>query len=367
MLATRIIDRYLLAECVKTWFGVVVVLAVLTLGVGFAKFVGRAAAGELPAGTVLAVAGFSALQNMEIVLPVSLLLAVMLTIGRLCRDNEMAALNAGGVGLAQLYRPFLIFALLLAALAAWLSLSVAPKANVSMALLSQEFGLSAQLQAFEPGRFHTLMSGRAAFYAEAKNSDDDSFRDVFIRVRDKAGEETVVTAASAVQQRDEANGRLTLVLRDGWRYEGLPGQPDYRVTRFVEHGVRVDPPTQISEYDLAETDSTTLLLSADVEAEAELQRRLGIPVSVFLLALLGLPLGYLPPRSGRYGKLVLGIMLYLAYANGLRLAEVWLVQGRSPQILGVWWVHVVVLATALIMIGRRQYVFKRFFSQHASS
>ncbi len=359
MLKTRIVDRYLLAECVKTWFGVIAVLAVLTLGVGFAKFIGRAAAGELPAGTVLAVAGFSALENMEIVLPVSMLLAVMLTVGRLCQDNEMAALSAGGVGLAQLYRPFLIFAFLLAAIAGWLSLSVAPKANVSMALLSQQFGIAAQLQAFEPGRFYTLMDGRAAFYAESANRENGSFQDVFIRVRTEKEQETVVTARSAVQQRDEKTDRQTLVLRDGWRYEGIPGQADYRVIRFAEHGVRVDPPSQISEYDLAETDSTTLLLSDDVNAQAELQRRLGIPVSVLLLALLALPLGYLPPRSGRYGKLVLGIMLYLAYANGLRLAEVWLVQGRSPQVLGVWWVHILVLGLALVLIGRRQFVFRR--------
>lgn len=362
MLATRIVDRYLLAECVKTWLGVIAVLVVLTLGVGFARFIGKAAAGELPAGTVLAVAAFSALENMEIVLPVSLLLAIMLTVGRLCRDNEMAALSAGGLGLAQLYRPFMVFAFLLAAIATWLSLSVAPKANVSMALLSQQFGIAAQLQAFEPGRFHTLMNGRAAFYAETVNQDTGNFESVFIRFRNEKEIETVVTAKTAAQQRDKANGKQTLVLRDGWRYEGVPGQADYRVIRFAEHGVRVDPPTQISEYDLAETDSASLFFSDDVQAKAELQRRLGIPASLLILALLALPLGHLPPRAGRYGKLIIGIALYLAYANSLRLAEVWLVQGRTPEIIGVWWVHALMLSIALILIGRRQYIFRRIFS-----
>ena len=192
MLGRRIIDRYLLGECIKTWLGVVMVLAVLTLGVGFARFIARAAAGEIPASAVLAVAGFSALENMEIVLPVSLLLAIMLTVGRLCRDNEMAALNAGGVGLVALYRPFLLFTFLLAAAAAWLSLSVAPKANISMAQLSQQFGIAAQLQAFEPGRFHTLMSGRAAFYAVSVDKQSGAFENVFIRVRAGEKEEETV-------------------------------------------------------------------------------------------------------------------------------------------------------------------------------
>ena len=71
--------------------GAEAVLLVLTLGVGFARVIARAAAGEIPADIVLTVAGYSALENLEIVLPVSLLLAILLAVGRLCRDNEMAA------------------------------------------------------------------------------------------------------------------------------------------------------------------------------------------------------------------------------------------------------------------------------------
>lgn len=366
MLSARIVDRYLLAECIKTWLAVVVVLAVLTLSIGLARFIGQAAAGELPITTVLTVVAYSAVEKMEIVLPVSLLLAVLLTVGRLCRDNEMAALAAGGVGLAAFYRPFLLFALLLGATAAWLSLSLAPQANLALAQLRQQVDVASQLQSFAPERFHTLMDGRAAFYADSKQPQTGEFHNVFIRVRDKNDKEIVVLAKAAVQQSDVDTGQQTLVLHDGWRYEGTPGQASYRIIRFAEHGVHVLPPTGETRRDLDQVSSAALVQQDGIGAEAELQRRIGVPILVVLLALLALPLGYLPPRAGRYGRLIAGVMVYLAYANGLRLAQLWFVQGRTPEVLGLWWVHILVLAIALGLIAWRQGGFALLFTRRAA-
>lgn len=353
-----ILHRYLLRECAKTWAAVIAVLLVLTLGAGFARFIARAATGELPTDVVFAVAGYSAVENLEIVLPVSLLLAILLTVGRLCRDNERAAMAAGGVGLARLYRPFLVFALLLAAAAAWLSLSVGPGAGRAMERLQDGDGTTA-LGVLEPGRFHTLLDGRAVFYAETVDTAGGLMRDVFIRVRQPAAEtgegaETVVVAERAWQRREADGGRRVLVLQDGWRHEGAPGRADYRITRFAEHGVRIAPPPAEVDFGLGEVATVELLSREDAAARAEWHRRLGVPISVLVLAILALPLGEVPPRSGRYGRLVAGILLYVGYANLLRLAEVWLAQGATPAVLGLWWVHAAVLVPALGLIVRRQ-------------
>lgn len=357
-MTSAILYRYILRECVRTWSAVAAVLLVLTLGVGFARFIARAAAGEMPADIVFTVAGYSALENLEIVLPVSLLLAILLTVGRLCRDNEMAAMAAGGAGLAQLYRPFLTFALLLAAVAAWLSLSLGPEAGRAMQRLEGAAGAMV-LGTLEPGRFHTLLDGRAVFYAEAVTDGGRRMRDVFIRVRgssDAAGQpapETVVVADRAWQREAEGDGGRTLVLRDGRRYEGMPGRADYRVIRFAEHGVRVAPPAPELDLEPEERDTSELLGRGGPAARAELQRRLAVPISVLVLALVAVPLGQVPPRSGRYGRLVIGILLYVGYANLLRLAELWLARGVTPPALGLWWVHGLVLAVVPALLAYR--------------
>ena len=133
---TGIIFRYLFAEVGRTWLVVAGVLVFLTLGLGFARFIADAAAGELPVNTVLELALFKLVENLEIVLPVSMLLGVLLTLGRLCRDNEMAALFAGGAGLREVYTPFIVVALLVATLAGTMSIVAAPHAERALARLS---------------------------------------------------------------------------------------------------------------------------------------------------------------------------------------------------------------------------------------
>lgn len=354
MLGISIIDFYLFRECAKSWVTVAGVLTVLTLGVGFARFIASAAAGELPGSTVMTIVAFSLLQNLEIILPISLLLAVMLTVGRLCSDNEMAALTAGGYGPRILYRPFLVFALILSLLAGLLSLDLGPGFERRMSILKSRGDVLATLESFEAGRFRTLIDGRAAFYAETSDVATGEMSDVFIRVKSEDQRETVVIADRALRRSDSEGGRQTLVLWSGWRYEGIPGQGDFRITRFAEHGVHMAPPANKVSFGLEEADTLALLDSEDPEATAEFHLRLSVPLSVFLLALLALPLGNLPPRSSRYAKLVIGILAYVVYANMLRLGAVYISDGILPAWLGLWGVHLLFFGVAVFLILRRE-------------
>src|SRR5699024_9955469 len=228
----HVIRRHLFVEVARTWLVVAGVLLFLTLGLGFAKFIAAAAAGELPVNTVLLLALYSAIENGGIVLPISVLLAVLLTLGRLSRDNEMAAMRAGGAGLGTIYRPFVTLAVLVALLSAGLSLVAAPHANRMMEQLTAKTAASA-LQMLSPGRFRTLLDGKAVFYAQSRDKTSGAMQDVFIRVnrKDREGQptQTIVTAKQAFERSDPDTGAQVLVLKNGWRYEGVPGTADYRI------------------------------------------------------------------------------------------------------------------------------------------
>ncbi|GAB3679281.1 LPS export ABC transporter permease LptF [Salinisphaera aquimarina] len=357
----KVIFRYLFAEVARTWLVVAGVLLFLTLGLGFARFIADAAAGELPVDTVLALAVFGAIGNLEIVMPVSVLLAVLLTLGRLCRDNEMAALLASGASLRTVYRPFFVLGIVVAVIAGTSSIFFAPKAEREMQQLGAA-GATAVLDSVAPGRFTTFLDGDAAFYAARRDSDDE-LRDVFIRVvhNDREGQstQTVVTADRARTQTDPDSGRVTLVLDDGWRYEGVPGHADYRVVKFAEHGVQLAPARDASALKVDAQSFATLIASDDPEAITEWQTRLSVPISILILTLLALPIGRVPPRSGRYGRVIVGILFYVIYVNAVHLAGVAVENGTIPGVIGVWWVHALVLALAVVLVMREQGVFVR--------
>jgi len=125
----RIVDRYLAKETALTVAAVTGVLMLILLSNRFAVLLGDAAAGRLPRDTVFTLLGLASINYFIVVLPVSLFLAVMLALGRLYRDSEMTTLMACGVGPAQVYRPLVAIALVIAVGLAAMSLQVAPWAQ----------------------------------------------------------------------------------------------------------------------------------------------------------------------------------------------------------------------------------------------
>lgn len=359
----QVVGRYLFLEVARTWLIVAGVLFFLTLGLGFAKFIAAAAAGDLPVDTVLLLALYSAVENAGLVLPISVLLAALLTLGRLCRDNEFSALRAGGIGLATIYRPFIMLAILVALFAGALTLFVAPHTGKVMQRLTAETAAAA-LKTLGPGRFITLLDGDAVFYAAGRDEATGELKNVFIRVKRTNNEgqpvQTVVTAQRAIQTVDPDTGAQILVLKDGWRYEGRPGHADYRIIRFQEHGVRVQVNVAAATAGEVETMSTRALLASDqAAAKAQFQIRMAVPLSILILTLLALPLGRVPPRAGRYGRIIAGVLLYVVYFNLVHVTTIWVETGVLAAVVGAWSVHAAMLLLAAVLIMREQGVFSR--------
>lgn len=338
-----IIDRYLLAETLKTWFAVVLVLAAIMLGNTFSQFLARTARGEFDETLLLGIVFATSTSYFQTLIPISLLLAIMLALGRLYRDNEMAVISACGIGLARLYRPLLLFALVLALVAAWLSLSLGPQAKRKASQLREDARFATNVAATGSGQFQTMAGGLGALYAEYVAPDEAEMRNVFAWFRGRDGIK-VIRADQGYQRLDAATSEGDLLLVDGTRYEGTAGHSDFHITRFRQHGLHLPIARDVDKVSRDALPIGELLQSPEPRYQAELQRRLSLPVMVLVLALLAVPLARVSPRQGRYGRLVIGILCYLLYSNLLAAAGVWISEGQLPVYLGVWLVHAVVLA-----------------------
>ncbi len=350
----RVLDRYLMREAGTAWLAVTVVLLAIMLSTRFASVLGIAAKGELPRDLLLQVVMLSTLRYLVILIPASLLLAIMLSLGRLYSDNEIAAMTGCGVGLGRLFRPFLWLAALLALLTAALSFAVGPWAGRQADYLVKDAKRLVQYTPFEPGQFKPTAGGKAVFYTASMNSDGTRFGRVFAQIEDAHGA-SVVVADHGDQRSDPGNGDRSVRLYDGYRYSGTPGSAEYDVVKFKELDLRLSPPAFDYINNQRVLSATTELMgSADPGDQAELQSRLAAPLSVLILALLAVPLSHLRPRQGRYGKLVLGILAILVYLNLISFAATWVAKGKISPVLGLWWVHGLMLSVALWLIARRQ-------------
>lgn len=352
----RILDRYLLREVLAAWAAVTFILLAIMVATRFASVLGVAAKGELPKELLLNVAMLSSLRYLVILIPVSLLLAIMLSLGRLYSDNEIAAMTACGSGLDRLYRPFLGLAAALTLLTASLSFSIGPWAGRQADFLVKDAKRLVQFTPFESGQFKTVGGGRAVFYTDSISADGLTLGRVFAELEESRGA-SVVVAAGGTQQIDALTGERVVRLHDGHRYLGTPGMADYDVVRFASLTLRLSPPPFSYINNQRKLKATSALWGSDnAEDQAELHFRIAAPVSVLLLALLAVPLAHLKPRQGRYSKIVFGILVYLVYTNLLGVGQAWIGKGQIPPAIGLWWAHGLMLAAAIWMIRRRQQV-----------
>ena len=348
----RVFDRYLLKEVIYGWLAVTVVLWLILVSNRLVRYLADAAAGEIPGDVVFKLLALKMVWYLVHVVPFALALGVVLGLGRLYRDNEMTVMSACGVGPWRIYKPLLGFGLLVAVVLAWLALYVSPHVQGLSERLQTEAEQQADLTALGAGRFNELHGGQLTFYAERLSADKLRMENLFIVFR-KAWTANalpqVVTAKSAYRKLDEASGDDFLVLVDGYRYEGIPGEADYRIMQFSEYGVRVDlPGAGLIEEKRVATPTLELLHSDDPRDTAELQWRISMPLSVIVLLLVAVPLCKSSPRQGRYGRLVVAILLFVVYYNLLGTAKVWVGKGVVPTMVGLWWVPVLPVILALV-------------------
>ncbi|AHK78761.1 permease [Ectothiorhodospira haloalkaliphila] len=350
----KVLDRYLIREMLLTQMAVILVLLLIILGGMLARLLGEVAEGRIPADVLPVILALGSFRALILLLPVSLFLAVMLTLGRLYKDSEMAALKACGVGYGRLFVTVMAITLPLSALLAVLSLYVGPWTTLQVDEIRAETAQRSDLMGITPGRFLQAGSvGGTVFFVESFSDDREVMHNVFIQRRQ--GEDTeVVVARSAEQQVDPGSGQRFLVLRDGHRYEGSPGDADFRIIQFATHGVRMPDPRAVTVRSRTDNVPTADLWGSDrLEHRAELQWRLAAPLSMLLLAVLALPLSYTSPRQGRFAKLAAGVGIYVVYAQMQMVSKDWFADGDTPAWLGMWWVHLGLVVLALVLLWRQ--------------
>jgi lipopolysaccharide export system permease protein len=69
-----------------------------------------------------------------------------------------------------------------------------------------------------------------------------------------------------------------------------------------------------------------------------------------VLTFLAVPLSRLRPREGRYARFLQAVLIYFVYSTILSAAKVWIARGTVPEQLGLWWVHIVVIAISMLYI-----------------
>lgn len=346
-----VIDRYLLRETLQTWAAVIAVLLLIVVTNTLVYMLGHVLEGRISGAALLPLFVTNMFSQILLsMIPVSLYLALLLVFGRLYAESEMAALNACGIGLRQLYRPVVMVALIGAVLSGALSIWIAPWAKQVEHDIELRLAAESELAGVAAGRFNRAAGDRVTLFAE-RRSGDGSLVGVFVEARDGDEPPVVIRAERAYERADVNTGHRFLELLDGVRYSGRPGSAEFQVIEFERHGLRM-PDVEIRQGRLGvEARSTRELMRSDRLGDiAQLQWRLSFPLGCIVLALMALPLARTTPRSGRFSRIWLALLVYVVYANLMLIARDAIGDGTVPPAVGMWWAHAVSLAAIAALI-----------------
>ena len=329
-------------------FAVTLVLLLILLTNEGARVLSRAADNQYPRDMVVALIGLGALQHLPILVPVGLLLGMVMAFGRLYHDSEMTAALACGVGMARIYAPVICVGIVVAAILAWLSLWVGPASMARVLELRTAAVHAGQFAPVAPGRFRSFGGGSTVVYAQ-NALPDGILSDVFVE-RDRGGRVEVALAKRARHAVAGDGQSLTITLYDGERIEGVPGSPQFRIMKFAEHTIPVQmPPRRDGPGDLDAAPTRELIGATALDRQAQLQWRVALPIMCLVLAVLAVPISRLRPRRGRLSRVWLAVLLFILYFELLWGGRIAVEHGTLPAAVGLWWTHVVVVITVIII------------------
>ncbi len=357
----RILDRYIVREVLRhALLGLLIftfVLFVPKLVRLMELFVRHSGSGSQIATLFLCILP----SVLVFTIPMSVLVGVLLGLGRMSMDSEIIALTALGVSRKRILLPVGVLALFGASLTLLMTIWLAPKSlstfrNIEGNLLTSQISFQVQ-----PRIFDERFPGKVLFVNDVLAS-GTRWNGIFLAEGGAESGSRVTLAESAIVIADPRQGKLELHLNGGTTHEFSRQDPNnYSVTAFG----RSDWPIEVSglgsakERTISNAERSLVQLWYDRgknwrEARVELHQRFAFPIACFVFALVAVPLGAQPRRGGRAAGTLLSIIVigayYLLFVMGAGLAR----QSAVPPWFGMWAANAILAFTGLALLPRME-------------
>jgi lipopolysaccharide export system permease protein len=316
------------------------------------RLLGDSVSGLLAVDGVLAMLGFTSLNYLPVLLSISLFLSVLLTLSRSYRDSEMVVWFTSGIGLTRWIRPVLGYAIPVTLVIALLSLVLSPWALTKADEFKRRLDSRDDVSAATPGAFRESKQADRVFFLEDVDAEKKRVGNIFVQSTQNGKEGTMV--AKEGFQETAPNGDRFLVMLNGTRYEGVPGQADFKIVEFERYAMRIEAVELRQELPNLKAYPTLYLLQNPTTWNvSELEWRIGLPLSALILSLLAIPLSFVNPRAGRSLNLISAMVIYMFYNNMISVTNSWVARGKISVAAGMWGIHLLMFIVMLVLFYHR--------------
>lgn len=357
----RILDRYLVREIIlPLLLGLTVLTFILELPPILQQgeeFISRGVEWSIVARALITLLP----QALCLTIPMSVLLGILVGLGRLSADREFVAMQACGVSLMRLARPVLLVAGLGTAATAYETIVALPNANQAYREIVFVLLATRVESTVKPRVFFQDFPNKTIYVRELPR--EGGWRDVFLADTSDPTRTTVYFAREGRIRLDQAKRLVQLELLNGTSHTTHADKPDdYEQAAFQSSYITLDPDTVFKRPpSRGAREMTTPELRKEIadaqvrddpayEARFMIQQKLSLPLACPILALIGLALGATNRKDGKLASFALGmgvIFLYYVLLWGARAAAM---GGRFSPEWAPWTPNIVLGVTGILMM-----------------
>jgi LPS export ABC transporter permease LptG/LPS export ABC transporter permease LptF len=322
----RIIDRYVIRETVAPFLLALVVFTFVFQIPPLMEVAKELLEKGVDGWTILRILATLIPQALGITIPMSLLVGLLIGLGRLSGDREAVALQACGVSLLRLLRPVAVVALIGWALTMYVMLEMIPAGNRRYQEILHDL-ISAKVETQVKPRVFFEDFANLVLYARDVPLGGGGWKDLFLADSRQPDQPLILVARRGRMVMDRASQRVDLILEDGSQHRPDKDDPNkYRVEHFLKHILALDPNTVFPKS--AATHGIQEMTIAELKVEIENARKQGIsphnyimaihqkysiPMACAVFGLLALVLGVSNRKDGKQASFVIGIAVVFIY------------------------------------------------------
>ena len=358
----RILDKYIFREVCKAFLFGICAFSAVFIGSGtlfkIAKYITDYGASL---SAVIKVFIFGLPNVIMWTFPMSMLLATLLTFGRLSSSSEITAMKSCGIGFFRIAMPAILLGFLVSIVAILFNEHVVPWANTAYRNvvyyeIQGNSGAKSQdhiiLKDIKDGQIQRLL------YARRYDADSQSLQSITLQEFDGAGKVSHVENAEYA----EFTGK-EWVMHNGMLYDISDGESEHTL-RFNTQVLPINAsPRQIVREQKDPEELTMKELKAQIRImktqyvdtsnlETELYQRITVPMASLIFALVGVPLGLQPTRNSSSAGFAMSVIIIFFYYALMTMANAIGRSGALSPMLAVWIPNVVGLIAGLFLIRK---------------
>lgn len=345
--------RHIIKEVFSTFvMGLLIFTGVLLMG-RILKLADLVVSKGVPFTDILLMVAYLLPNFAIITIPMSLLLAVLLTFSRMSGDSEIIAIKASGISLYRLLPPILLVSATTYLLAAVTAVYALPVGNSAFKLLISRSIYGRLNLNLKEQVFNTSIPG-LLIYVNKNNHKSSTLSGIMIQDERNPKDISTIFADSGSVYADEHSRKIHLHLNDGSIHQSR-SKGVYRLLGFKEYDLEIDlskgsAVLEKNELDMSLAEIRQNLKSGSfskkimIDMGLEMHRRFALPFACFIFAIVAVPLGVQNRRSGKAAgfssSIIVILLFYIFQSLGRTLGE----KELLPAFAAIWLPNIIFIA-----------------------